>query len=331
MRRAKRVGLLLSATVVSALVLPPKQLRPARVAAAARLTEGCETFRWLDNDVRVCSTGPAYGQPVVMLHGFGSSLETWRAAAPALVDAGYRCHRMDLLGLGLSTKAAGPYSIDRWADQVEALLDDRARTPVLVGNSIGSLVSLAVAARRPVRGVLLVNCAGGMNSKFASKEEGLPGYVRAAAGVAGAVLDALLRFKPLASWLFDNVRSPETVKSVLRNVYVNAARVDDLIVDATLAPAADPGALGVFVEILTGDPGPTPRDLLPRVAAPVHVLWGSEDQITPLGGPTGALFRRAASEQRCTLTVVEAGHVPHDDVPEEATADMLAWLGALPG
>jgi len=121
------------------------------------------------------------------------------------------------------------------------------------------------------------------------------------------------------------------VKSVLQNVYVNAERVDDLIVDSTLEPAEDPKALDVFVEILTGDPGPTPRDLLPRVDAPVHVLWGSEDQITPLGGPTGALFRQAAADERCTLTVVKAGHVAHDDVPEEATAHMLAWLGALPG
>jgi len=80
-----------------------------------------------------------------------------------------------------------------------------------VGNSIGSLVSLAVAARRPVKGVLLVNCAGGMNSKFASKEEGLPEYVRAIAGFAGSVIDALLKFRPLAGWLFDNVRSPENV------------------------------------------------------------------------------------------------------------------------
>lgn len=204
---------------------------------------------------------------------------------------------------------------------------------MLVGNSIGSLVSLEVAARSPelVRGVLLNNCAGGMNSKFAAFDEDLPAATRAIASVAFGFVDWLLSFKGLARSLFDGIRSEENVRAALQQVYTkNPSRVDDLIVESTIKPAEDPAALDVFVEILTGDPGPRPADLVPRVEAPIHCHWGDADEITPLRGPTGQLFRDLAAKGKCSLTVAEGvGHVPHDDSPSTANADFIAWLGTL--
>ena len=37
----------------------------------------------------------------------------------------------------------------------------------------------------------------------------------------------------------------------------------------------------------------------------------------------------APAEGRVSLTLVDAGHVPHDDVPDEANADYLAWLKSI--
>ena len=330
---ARILAALVALGSVRALVPPQRSSgAPARLraqGAAQEWTIGCETFEWGDCSIRYCREGS--GRPVVMLHGFGSSLETWRSNAPALADAGFECWRLDLLGLGLSEKAAGPYSIDRWADQVEAFLDAKAiKAPVLVGNSIGSLVSLAVAARRgDVAGLLLNNCAGGMNSKFSGREPSFSPLAQAVAQVAFAVIDVLLAQEALAKFLFDKVRSRENVAAVLGNVYVNAGRVDDVLLESTLVPAEDPAALAVFVDILTGDPGPTPASLVPLTDAPIHCLWGDADLLTPLDGPTGLLFRRLSDEGRCSLTVIEAGHVPHDDAPAAANADSLAWLRTL--
>ena len=156
------------------------------------------------------------------LHGFGSSLETYRDNAPALAAAGYRCHRLDLLGLGLSEKAPGPYSIGRWREQAAAFLEANAggKPAILVGNSIGSLISLDVAAKRPelVKGLILNNCAGGMNSKFAVTDPAVSEPSRAVGAVFFAVLDFLLGIKPLARSLFDSVRARENVEAVLKQV-----------------------------------------------------------------------------------------------------------------
>jgi len=324
--------ILLLSAAATAFVSPHARARaPAsalRAVPAQDWTAGCETFTWESYAIRYCKEGA--GPPLVLLHGFGSSLETWRANAPALVDAGYSVYRLDFLGLGLSEKAPGPYSIERWARQVGAFLDDqRLDAPVLVGNSIGSLVALQVASERRVRGLLLNNCAGGMNSKFSGREPSFTPLQQAVTQVAFAVIDALLARETLARFIFDGVRSPENVRRVLGNVYVDGDRVDATLVDSTLLPAEDPRALAVFVDILTGDPGPRPGDLVERTDAPIHCFWGDADLLTPLDGPTGLLFRGLADAGRCSLTIANAGHVPHDDAPAAANADYVAWLRTL--
>ena len=236
----------------SALQKLPLPRPPSRLHAVSRESQWQwqEDSKWTEreNTIRYASEGPADGPPVLFLHGFGSSLETYRDNAPALAAAGYRCHRLDLLGLGLSEKAPGPYSIGRWRQQAAAFLEANANEPaILVGNSIGSLVSLDVAAKRPelVKGLILNNCAGGMNSKFAVTDPAVPAPARAAGAVFFAVLDCLLYIKPLARSLFDGVRARENVEAVLKQVYTNSERADSVIVDSTLEPAEDPAALDV--------------------------------------------------------------------------------------
>ena len=319
-------------TVAALQSVAPLQRTPVRRTTRLRAAEP-QYWDWQDNKIRYTSEGPADGQPVLFLHGFGSSLETYRDNAPALAQAGYRCHRLDLLGLGLSTKASGAYSIGRWREQAAAFLEANAngKPSIMLGNSIGSLISLDVAAKRPelVKGVILNNCAGGMNSKFALTDPAVPESSQAASRVFFGVLDFLLGIKPLARLLFDKVRKRETVEAVLKQVYTNSERADAVIVDSTLEPAEDPAALDVFVEILCGDPGPRPDECMDAITCPVHCLWGKNDQITPLDGTTGKLFRRLAAEGRVSLTIVDAGHVPHDDVPDEANADYLQWLKSI--
>jgi pimeloyl-ACP methyl ester carboxylesterase len=85
-------------------------------------------------------------------------------------------YAVDLLGFGASDKPGKSFafSIDAWAQLVTEFTAQVVGAPVvLVGNSIGSLISLQAAAldaggqqEAVVRGVVLLNCAGGMNSKF---------------------------------------------------------------------------------------------------------------------------------------------------------------------
>lgn len=84
---------------------------------------------------------------------------------------------------------------------------------------------------------------------------------------------------------FARFRTRKNIRSALEQVYYDQTQVTDALVEGLYAPSLDDGACAVFLSILTGDAGPTPRALLGRLGwADVLVLWGREDPWTPLGG-----------------------------------------------
>ena len=97
-------------------------------------------------------------------------------------------------------------------------------------------------------------------------------------------------------------------------------------------PADDEGALDAFVSVVTGPPGPSPVQLIPKLTLPILVLWGDEDPFTPIDGPVGKYFSSLPGQApNVSLFVLEGvGHCPHDDRPELVHAKLLPWLAQLP-
>jgi pimeloyl-ACP methyl ester carboxylesterase len=97
---------------------------------------------------------------IVMLHGLLLDANVNRALGARLAHAGYRVLLLDLSGHGRSTRLghASYHRVDKYADQVVALLDDLAIEQAVVGGvSLGANVSLYAAMRAPerVRGLII--------------------------------------------------------------------------------------------------------------------------------------------------------------------------------
>jgi 3-oxoadipate enol-lactonase len=89
------------------------------------------------------------GEPVVLIHGLGSSGADWAFQVPALEQA-FRVIVPDLPGCGHSPKPDHAYSVAAWAESVWQLLDALdVRQPNLVGFSLGGAVALEMALQRP--------------------------------------------------------------------------------------------------------------------------------------------------------------------------------------
>lgn len=90
-------------------------------------------------------TGPAAGPTVVLLHARPTDRSMWRAHLPEFAAAGMRAIAVDLPGYG----DAADRSLDPWSAVHETLAARGVSRCVLVGNSLGALVALQVAAVHP--------------------------------------------------------------------------------------------------------------------------------------------------------------------------------------
>lgn len=168
---------------------------------------------------------------VVYLHGLLLDSEINRGIARALAGDGRRVVLLDLLGHGRSDQPrhASEYRIDRYADQVLALMDHLGvEAAVLGGVSLGANVSLFAATRHPerVRGLVLEMpvlewavpaAALAFTPLLLAAHYGRP-VMAALAGLVGRI--PRTPFGPLNSVVRSGAMAPEVVAAVLHGILV---------------------------------------------------------------------------------------------------------------
>eukprot|EP00877_Chromochloris_zofingiensis_P001857 jgi/Chrzof1/11672/Cz06g04170.t1_PPH3 len=304
----------------------PAQLGPTCTQFSKTYTP--HSWKWKGHKINYVTAG--CGEPILLVHGFGASAGHYRRLIPVLAKQ-YKVYAIDLLGFGASDKPVQPYTIELWAELIDAFLAEfmDGKPAVLVGNSVGSLCCLTAAAKaapHQVRGLVLLNAAGAMNNKGVVSD-----WRIIAAYPIFLLIDLLLSTRSIARPLFDNFRQKETLQKVLLGVYKNAAAVDDELVEIIHRPSCDANALDVFVSVITGPPGPKPWDLILKIQAPIFIAWGDTDPFTPLDGPVGIYMRDLATTRPNTTFALlkDVGHCPQDDRPELLHTELLPWLEKL--
>jgi pimeloyl-ACP methyl ester carboxylesterase len=95
------------------------------------------------------ATGDERSPALVAVHGMRAHRHWWDGAIEAGLARDHRVFALDLSGHGDSGRRPS-YSPELWADEVLAVIESAAGgRAVLVGHSMGGLVALVAAARRP--------------------------------------------------------------------------------------------------------------------------------------------------------------------------------------
>ena len=95
------------------------------------------------------------GEPLVLIAGTAFDLSFWDDLLPEL--RGFRVLRLDNRGAGLSDAPDEPFSIERMADDVAAVMDAAGMPSAHVhGASMGGLIAQELAIRYPERVLSLV-------------------------------------------------------------------------------------------------------------------------------------------------------------------------------
>ncbi len=282
-------------------------------------------WQWRGQSIYYVRAGAGHPDrpPLLLVHGFGASTDHWRKNIEGLYPD-FEVWAIDLLGFGRSAKPDWVYSGDLWRDQLhEFITDVIGRSVVLVGNSLGGYSALCVAAQRPqsAAGLVLLNCAGSFTETNPTAQ---PDPVRQ---VLGQVVRSLL-LQPFPSFLlFQYVRQKSVIRKTLQKVYLDQTAVTDQLVDDIHRPSCDAGAATVFASVFKSPQGEKNDLLLSQMTCPLLMMWGVGDPWMQ-STQRGATFRQHYPS--LTEHYLQAGHCPHDEVPDQVNSLLRNWVLNLP-
>ena len=262
---------------------------------------------------------------VLLIHGFGASTDHWRYNL-SVIGKTHEVHALDLLGFGRSAKPGGlQYGGPLWRDQIVAYVKERIRRPtVLVGNSLGGYAALAggTVLGEDSAGVVLLNAAG----YFSEDKKPDQGFWKTVSKTVGGIF---LKNVFLQRIIFENLRQPSTIRRTLNQVYIDKTNVDDELVEAIRRPSLDKGAFKVFKSVFDpGGPQGEPLDkLFSQLKSPLLLLWGNRDPWMNAPGKRETYKRHTPDGTK--EVVLDAGHCPHDEVPDLVNSALLEWLNEL--
>ncbi|GHV63262.1 alpha/beta hydrolase [Spirochaetia bacterium] len=268
---------------------------------------------------------PMFAAPaIILVHGLGDEADSWRHLIPHLNRAGCRTLALDLPGFGRSA-AHGRINLKRHAEAVCRLMEETgvasaAKPAILVGNSMGGAVVQEAAAKKPdlVKALALI-------------DGGLPLAVKADRGTVTGALPILgprwyraLRkdhagaYRSLFDFYGDFEKLPQPDREFLRERVI--ARVESSAQERAYFGSrrstiwASMTKTGVFSRRLTAFPGR------------ILIIWGERDLLFP---PAVADPLRSLRPDAAFQVIPGAGHLPHQEKPEETAEALLRFIAAF--
>lgn len=278
-------------------------------------------WQWRGEKIYYVSAGETnkHNPPLLLIHGFGASTDHWRKNITDL-SQDFSVWAIDLLGFGRSAKPLGEYSGQLWQAQINDFITEVIGQPVvLVGNSLGGYVALCVGAEHPESslGVVLLNSAGPFSdNQHPVKSSGLRKII-------GNTANWLFQQSWASNLLFQWTRNKRNIRKTLEKVYVDKSAVTDQLIEDIYRPSCDKGAAEVFAAVFKSKQGEKVDILLGKLKSPLLLLWGEGDPWMNCQARS-AKFREYYPQ--LTEYFLNAGHCPHDEIPEEVDQLMREWI-----
>ena len=244
------------------------------------------------------------GPAVVLLHGYGGSMQHWAGVAPRLALQ-HRVISIDLKGFGWTSRPDGDYSPAAQAQLVWHVLDRLGIEDVaIVGHSWGSSVALAMALAQPTRTRRVA-----LYSAYVYDEQ-VPSFFRwAQVSGLGEVLFELFykqRIEDRAPLAYFDER------------WVTQDRIDRVHADLDL-----PGTTAAALAVARGHHFAALHHALHNFTKPILLLWGNDDQVTPIRFGHRLVHEVANAELK---TYARCGHFPMVEAYAPSTRDLVEFL-----
>ncbi|HEY2632071.1 MAG TPA: alpha/beta hydrolase [Solirubrobacteraceae bacterium] len=224
------------------------------------------------------------GSPVLVLHGWGASIEAVGPIVSGLAAVA-TVYALDLPGFGQSELPPEPWGVEQYQAFVAAFMDALTiESPTVVGHSNGGRIAIRMAATEPSRAkrLVLVDSAG-------------------------------IRPKRTLRW-YRRVGMAKVGKYAARFLGAPGERLRERLVGR--AASADYAAAGPLRPTLVKLVNTDLREFMPSISIPTLLVWGSEDSDTPISDAHE--MERLIPD--AGLVVLEgAGHFSYADQPNRFT------------
>ncbi|NDV69499.1 alpha/beta fold hydrolase [Dysgonomonas sp. 25] len=200
-------------------------------------------------NVRYKETGE--GQPIVLLHGWGCSLDIF-ARMQKMLEHDFKVYSLDFPGFGQSDEPPVAWGMEEYTQLFESFVRElKIENPILLGHSFGGRVSIIYASRNKVHKVVLVDAAGVKPSRS------LKYYLK---------VYSFKLYKKLLPLLVGKRKANQKIEA-----YRNKAGSSDY-------NSASPMMKKVLIKVVNEDL----RHFMPKIEAPTLLLWGENDTATPV-------------------------------------------------
>lgn len=250
------------------------------------------------------------GRPVVLIHGLGASVATWRDNMAPLAER-LAVYALDLPGHGDSDKPDISYDSESMAAFVRAFADDLdLAEPALVGHSMGGGLALITALAYPelVSRLVLVSSAS-----------------------LGRQVTPFLRVIALP-WIGEWITGGrfDTREAMLRQSFHDESLITSELVDELRRTSSLPGAREAGLKVVRNfiSPWGVKRKYirtgeLDTLDMPLMIVWGDRDKILPAKHGRGAARASSAADLH---VLADCGHWPQMERAAEFNALALEFL-----
>jgi pimeloyl-ACP methyl ester carboxylesterase len=271
----------------------PADLRFLRGAGGARIA--------------VRTAGDPQGPPIVLVHGWAASSESWAAQLDSPALARHHLLAVDLRGHGNSDKPADGYDQPSvWADDLAAVLEFAGRPAILAGWSYGGLVVTDYLRERGTAGVAGLVYTGALTEVGRDR----PG------GATGSAWDGIMR--PVLS---EDPDEAIPALTTLAKRMTPAPSGTDVQRDVSAMLRVPPAVRKALFRRDVGS-----ADVLAAVDVPALVIHGTADTVV---APSSAEYTAGKIPGALLRWIEEVGHKPFAERRAEFDTALLEFAGPI--
>jgi pimeloyl-ACP methyl ester carboxylesterase len=261
--------------------------------------------------------------PLVFVHGLGGSHLNWVLVGQQLAD-GRRAVALDLRGFGLTPGTRRTATVPGNVTLLDRFLREVTETPaILVGNSMGGLVSIMQAHANPgsVAGLVLVDPALPLPLRRPDLQVASQFLLGVTPGLGELHMAVLSRSSPR-----------QAVRRIIALCFADPSRADPAMLSASVALAGHrqsmPGRDESFLAAMRSLMGVLAQRqrfwaMAAAIGVPVLLIGGDADRLVPVAAVRAAAARNPAWQ---SVILARAGHTPQLEDPAAVIAAVGGWL-----